>query len=322
MSLINDNDITTLRRYVRMSFTATPLKSMPDLDAAERKFLIPVLTQPVFDVLQAQVAGNSITWTTLLNLCRAVICPLAVYLDLPFLQASIEDGGLKTTHSDNKQAAHQWEYNKVRDALVEKGMAALEDLIDHLLISGATYNWSNDETKANIFRTGKDLSPRYISLHMPNVTFQYLKPLLNEVEDHFIRASIGDDTFETLRDISNPSAAEKVAMQLIKKCVAQYLLVRAVERMPVKITPHGLMSTLESSDGGEFQSNKTASETSLLRLMQAAQREGDAYHLQLKDHLNKHANATVFATYYNSEYYKAPVEVKEVNDDLKGSVVM
>jgi len=298
--LIKENDITTLRRYVKMSFTATAVKSMPDIDAAERKFLIPILTQPVFNALQAEVDANDATWSTLLNLCRAAIAPLALWLDLPFMQASIEDGGIKTTHSDNKEAAHQWEYRQIETALVNKGMAALEDLIDHLLVNGSNYEWQDRADDNSIFRTGKDFS-RYVYLHQPNLTFQQLKPLVKEVEDHFIRPAIGDAFYNSLALLSTPGEGEIKAIQLIKKAVANYTVVRAVERLPVKITPYGLMASLQNNTEGK--ADAPAKDNQLSLLMTSSQREADAYLFQLMEYLNKTASALVFNTFFTSAYY-------------------
>jgi hypothetical protein len=312
--LIKSTDIVTLKRYVRMTFLAKAVNSMPDMDAAERKFLKPILTQPVLNALQAQVDNNNITWNPLLNLCLAAAAPLAVWLDLPYLQSQITDGGLQST-SDN--APHQWEYNKIETALVNKGMAALEDLIDHLLENGSTYSWNNDDTKESFIRTGKEFS-KYVFLHQPNLTFQQLRPLIKEVEDHFIRPAIGDAFFEELRDKATPTNPEKVAQLLIKKTIAQYTVVRAVERLPVKITPNGLMATIQNNSEA-FNAEATASDSKLLLLMQAGQREGDAYQVQLMEYLNQTASTSIFNTYFTSTYYTAPyISRPDYNDYRRG----
>jgi hypothetical protein len=310
MPLINSTDIVTLRKYVRMSHTATAVKSMPDLDAAERKFLIPILTEEVFDELQEHVTNNTLPdeWKKLLNFCRAAVAPLAVWLDLPFIQSDLSDGGLKS--DDN--AAHQWEYREIEKALVNKGMAALEDLIEHLLKHGDDYSWVNEKTKESFFRTGTDMSPRYVWLSQPNLTFQQLIPLMREVEDHFIKPVIGLEFFEELRDKEEPNKEEEVAIELIKKAIAQYTVVRAVERMPVKITPFGLMATLQNNTEAS-NVEKPADKGQLDTFRASAQREADSYFLQLTTFLNTNASTTIFLTYYSGVYYKAPVTEEPVD---------
>lgn len=307
MPLIKDNDIVTLRKYVKMSFTTTSVNSMPDLDGAEREYLIPILGDEVYAELDDQVQTNTVTWGSLLNLCRAAIAPLAVYSDLPFMQASIEDGGIRTTATDHKQPVHQWEYKNIQQALLDKGSKALDQLIQHLLEKGDDYGWDNADTKASYFRTGADFN-KYAPIYQPNVTFQQLKPLIAEVEDHFIRAAIGDAFFEELRDKANPGKEEKYVYVLIKKAIANYTILRAVERLPVKITSYGLLATIENTSRESMPVTPAGSEQ-LNILMQSAQREGDSYHIQFMQFLNATAAAsdTVFTTFKNSTYYKPPV---------------
>lgn len=313
--LIKDNDIITLRKYVPMNFTATAVKSMPDMDAAERKFLIPILTQPVFDALQSQVDDNTITWASLLNICRAAAAPLAVWLDLPFRQAQLSDRGL----SSDDNAAHQWEFVRVETALVNKGMAALEDLIDHLILNATTYNWANEGVKESFIRTANEFD-NFVYLHQPNLTFQQLKPLMREVEDHYIKAAIGDDFFAELRDKANPTVNEQKAIRLIKKIIAQFTVVRAVERLPVRITPSGLMASLQNNTEGNTET--PAAGSAIDRLMKSANREGNAYQMELMQLLNTYASDSVFTTFFNSEYYTAPVEVYQNNFNRRGVIGM
>lgn len=316
MALIKENDIVTLRKYVKMSFTTSAVNSMPDLESAERDYLLPIVGTDVYQDLLQQVADNNILWPALLTLCRAAIAPLAVWADLPFMQASIEDGGIKTTFSDHKQAAHQWEYKEIEQALINKGSKILDQLIEHLLIHGAGYGWVNADTTASFFRTGSDFS-KYAPIHQANLTFQQLKPLIAEVEDHFIRAAIGNDFFEELRDKQAFTQQEKYAYTLIKKATAQYTIVRAAERLPVKITPYGLLATIENASRETRPATPAAGDQMAL-LLQSAQREGDSYHVQLKNFLNLNASATLFTTYFTSSYYSAPVVTVADNSYPRG----
>lgn len=312
MPLIKDNDIVTLRKYVKMSFTTTAVNSMPDLDSAEREYLVPILGSEIYNALVLQVENDNITWNALLTLCRAAIAPLAVWADLPFMQASIEDSGIKTTHSDHKEAAHQWEYKEIEQALINKGSKILDQLIEHLLIRGADYGWNNADTKSSYFRTGSDFN-KYASIYQANLTFQQLKPLIAEVEDHFMRAALGDAFFEELRDNAQPNQQEKYAYELIKKAIAQFTIVRAVERLPVKITPYGLLATIENASR-ETRPATPATTDQITLLLQSAQREGDSYQIQLMAYLNVKASASLFASFFNSTYYTKPTVIVPFED--------
>jgi hypothetical protein len=313
MALIND--LATLRKFVKFAFTTTE-KNLPDIAGAEREYLLPILGLELLQKLRDQVTGNNITWPFLIELCRAVIAPLAFYNDLSLIQTSIEDSGLKTTSSDHKEAAHQWEYKEVQATLVGKGSKALEMLIDHLVAKGSDYNWTDLSVEKLIFKTGKEFA-QFVYLNQPNLTFHQLKPLVAEVQDHFIKSGIGEDLFENLITASNPSTEEKKAILLIKKTVANYTIARATERLPVKITPAGVLVSLDSE-----YANATAGDTRLSALEASSMRDGESYYLQLKEYLNKAASATVFKEYFNSELYTPKTERPDGNDSRRGIAVI
>ena len=57
---------------------------------------------------------------------------MAVFHNLPLVQAIITDMGLKTMSSDTMQSAHRWEYKEVREELQNKAGFAAERLIEYL----------------------------------------------------------------------------------------------------------------------------------------------------------------------------------------------
>jgi hypothetical protein len=307
-----------------MRFTATGKGSLPDIDAAERKYLVPILTPFFYKELQAQANVGPVVWDELLTLCRAAAAPLAVALDLPFIQAQIGDSGLKTTNNPNEEAAHQWEYDKVEKGLLNKGMAALEDLLEHLLsetytieVNGSSVNWSNGEATESFIRTGKDFT-RFATIYQPNYTFLLLKPLMVEVEDHIVRPLISAEFFEALRDVIDLSKEERAVSQLIKKMIAHYTIAKAVGRLPVAITPNGLMGSVQNNSDA-FNMEKPATDSPLSLLKSSSEKEAENYKVQLMDRLYAYATLPAFNKFKNSSAYKPRVvNTTQINDSLTG----
>src|SRR5205085_10301872 len=104
MNLISD--IATLRRYVRISATSSEEIVLPEFDMPEQKFLVPILTQATYDALITNITVEA--WAKLLSFSRAFIAPIAVYYDLPFLQATVTDTGMKVLHSETMTNAPKW----------------------------------------------------------------------------------------------------------------------------------------------------------------------------------------------------------------------
>lgn len=318
-------DIATLRRYVRISYTQATEKNLPDISYAEREYLMPILGMQLYSALDASIttppAANPAVWSQLLDYCRAAVAPLAVWLELPFLQAQLEDGGLKTTRSEYKDAAHQWEYLQIQNALLDKGMKALEFILEFLPTQKNVFNWSYPGERT-LIRTGKELS-LFVGIDQPNLTFELMRPILLEVEDHFIKNSIGEPFFDYLNSLDTyQSPSDKKAAQLTKKAVAHYSIARALERLPVRITRAGVLATLQNSNN-DTQANPTAKETQIDTLKTSSESLGNSYLLQLLDYLNAQANAQTFTLFFESEFFKGVQQrsyAQDVNNNLAGFV--
>ena len=89
--------------------------------------------------------------------------------------------------------------------------------------------------------------------------------------------------------------------------------------MPVKITPNGLMATLQTNSEA-VNKDVPAKDNALERMEKSARRDGDAYHVELLSHLNKKASSNLFKKYFESEHYKPIVVPVDGNDHRNGIV--
>ena len=307
-------DIATFKRYVKYNFTSTTT-ALPDTAPAERKFVLPFLGNTLYASLQSQVDANNITNTALLDIVRAAAAPLSVLMDLPLLQTQLGDTGLRTLLSEQTQAAHRWEYNEVKAMLEEKGMQALEDLLNHLEANAQTYEWELPVQFVLLFKTGSEFK-KYYPLQYPARTFMMLQPLIEEVEELFIKPSIGAAFFEELRDEANAEDELLAAQKYMKRCVANLTVMRAMEKLPVRLTPYGLLVTLDSAPDQPYQGDGTASTQQMGLQHAAVKRDGESYLNKLVAYLNEKASEDLFETYYGSEYYKAPSTETKVNPNI------
>ena len=110
--------IETLRKYVKLSATSTSAVMLPDFDMPEWKYLVPILGNDLYAQLGDNIAAEG--WGKLLDMCRAIVAPMAVYHDLAFLQATLTDTGIKVMSSESMQSAPKWVYREVRESLLEK----------------------------------------------------------------------------------------------------------------------------------------------------------------------------------------------------------
>jgi len=305
MALITN--FATFKQFVRYNFSAEDINSLPNTAPAEREFILPLIGQTLYDDLKAQVLADVITKPDLLELVRAAIAPLTVFQDLPVLQSQLGDTGLRTLFSENTQAAHRWEYNEVKDYLEDKGCKALDQLIQYLFTNKTTLAWTPPATMCNTFKTGSAFNV-YYTLKYPERTFFTITDNVKQVEDQYISSSIGEEFFVALIAKDAPSAAEKVAIDLIKKAVANLTVMKVITKKPVKISPHGLFVSIGDAVDDKYPKDKTAGMAQYGYQLQAAERDGESYLQKLKEYLNTNASAEVFTAYFGSDYYEDPAE--------------
>jgi hypothetical protein len=300
-------DKNTARLYVRINFI-NDNSSLPDFDLAAQRFLVPIIGQELYDQLTADDAYPE---DPLLAKCRSVLAPLGYLMELATIQTQITDSGLRTANTENLQSAHRWEYNEVKEHLADKGAYALENLLQYLFANKDSLTvWTDSDQYTEmaklIFVNGTDFCKYFRVLHPYRVWWE-LRPLISEVEDFYIKSAIGEEFFNELKELEDPSPAEKKVIDLIKKAVAQTTIVKAIEKMAVRITPQGFTVLISAANNDAANAGDEApKDNQLSMLYDSCQRSGDAYLVQLKEYLNENAAADVFTTFFESELYVSP----------------
>jgi hypothetical protein len=306
--------ISEVKEYVKVNFTNSS-SSLPYMTKAEERFLLPILGPTLYAAVMADTPDAA--YDQLITYCKYAVAPLAYLLELPFIQTQLTDSGLRTAENENYTAAHKWEYEKVAAGLEEDGCWALERLIKYLFDNASTLSWSPSDEYKIIFQSAAEFK-KFYPLHQPFRTFESLRPLITQIQDQYIIASIGDDFFEELRVYAGADANHLKAIVLIKKAVANLTIMRAVEVMSVRVTREGFTVQLSDSEtASTAQANAPENQLSMTR--NQCQLNGESYLNELKEFLNETATASVFAAYFGSDNYTDPtVEVEDQNTNRKG----
>jgi hypothetical protein len=321
------NDKNLVKEFVRINFINST-SSFPNWEVAEQRHLLPLIGDEMYAKLVAIAADNAANDQDkeLLKKARAIIVPIAYAIDLPFIQTQITDAGLRTISTDNMQASHRWEFNEAREGLMEAGAFAIENLLKFLFKHKADYaEWTGSEEftalNALLFKTAADFA-YYFPLAQPFRLFWDFRPLIKEVQDFYIVPAIGEEFFKELMEVAAPPDEEKAAIIIIKKAVAQYTIIKAIEKRSTQIGTQGFtVKVLGASNDSVDSDKQDAPDSRLSLLYSACERAGDSYLLQLKEYLNKKASAEVFSTYFESDLYEAPAtEQVNPNDNRRGIV--
>lgn len=284
-----------------------------DMNAAEERFLVPILGQELYETLLDEVDGfDASDYKELIKKCRRALAPLAYWLDLPNIQSGITDRSAGTFTSQNMEPMHRWEYEALRKNLEEKGSYALDKLIEHLFANAEAYNWTSPAEYKTIIKSGAEFK-NYYPVYQPHRIFENLRPFVTHVEETIVRDLIGDDFFEELRDNTDPTEEETKALKLLKFAVANYTIHAAAAKLPVRISAEGFTTALNVATDSTDPEQQMARAKEVDILRDAAMQDGDAYATLLKNYLNKEASESVFATYYASDKYKAPSDEEETD---------
>lgn len=316
MALITQ--IAILRKYVKISATSTNTVVLPDFDIPEWKYLVPILGEALYAELTTNIAVG--TYARLLDLSRGIVANMAMFHDLAFLQATITDTGIKTMSSDTMQSAPKWVYKEVREGLLEKASFYAERLVEYLLSPGedAPFSWNNTDIKNSLFKTGKDFSAVH-PLYQPYRTFLQLQPVIKEVEDHYIRTSIGGSFYDAFKSAALDTQLKKDLYDLLRFAVANLTIAKAVESLSVKVTAFGFTVKMADDVDDPYNQESTGTDRQLEMKRSAALETGTRYLQQAKALLNAKASAEIFTDYFSSDKYISPAVTAAVdpveNDD-------
>lgn len=291
-----------LRQYVKVTFTAAT-DTLPDIVAAENTFIVPIIGSTLLNESIA-AAPNSLK-ANLCNLIRAAVAPLSYWLDLATIHVQIGSAGLGVNRSDNQDPVHRWEYEQLKESLAEKGAAALEAMMQYLYINKTALGWTIPDGYGSIIKTGDEFK-KYYFIHQPYRTFEMLRPLLNEVEDQYLVSSIGQETFDFLKNYTEQNAITLAAVRLLKKAAVNYTINKAVELLPIKITVNGFTVALKEQNDKTDQGQQIASDSQFGRLSDSTLRNANSYMKELRDLLDTNATDQLFGAYKSSKYYTSP----------------
>lgn len=295
---------------------------MPDFEAAEKKYLIPKIGMALYSQILTAYNGSTLTTieTSLLQKLQRMVAPLAYYDDLPMMHVLLTETGVRKVQTDNMPNVYRWEFDKLEKSLANKGYQAEEDLFEFLEENkGQFASWTSSTQyqarNAQLIRTATEFNALY-RLQQPYRTFNALVPVMSMIEDMYLIPTIGDTFLTELKGKPNPSSDEKIVIADLKKAMAHLTLLHSFEKMTVQITEDGASIYDRYADRGSSESAQPTPDMSQF-VKNALKRDGNRYLSKAKSYLNAKASATVFATFYTSEFYTAPVEPVDRNKDKK-----
>ena len=108
--------------------------SLPDIEAAEEKYIIPKIGKVLYTELLTAYENDTLTpiQEKLLLKVQKPLAAFSYYDDLAVQHAVITDTGVRKISTDAMPTAYRWEFDGVKDTLAQKGHQGMESLLHFL----------------------------------------------------------------------------------------------------------------------------------------------------------------------------------------------
>lgn len=309
--------VTEIKKYIPVAYANSDTR-LPDFIQAEQRYLLPVLGNSLYQILQTAYTDNTLTTAQakLLSSCQAVIAPFAYVLDAPFMQVSLTNNGMQRADAENARGAFKWEYREVLNALTDRGYAAQQALILFLTANASDFpDWAtsdyNEPSGFKLIRNGDELG-RVLPIAQPQRAFLLLKPLFNHLNDLYIQPVLGLDFYTAFSNkvaMGTLNALEQLLLVKLRMACAHLVMKLAQMHLTISFSAEGFTvreGTLPTEDGND--NRKDPGMDRGITFAHQMEQQGLLLLQQVIDYLNANASATQFTEYFNSTFYQNPNE--------------
>lgn len=251
---------------------------MPNMAAAEYKYLVPLIGTDLYTDLQTKFTANTLSLieTTLLGYIRSMTVAAAYMDEVARDVVKFNDNGLQRNVVP-EQRIYGWEYKEAKQGITDLYFDNMEILLRWLYDNKSSFAlWTDsDEYKAYdalLIKNGTDFNKQY-QLYQPMRNYWQLRGIVQDVQDNYHSLALGSGLLTYFVNLTSPTDAEKDILRSLKKAMAFFTIYRACRMHSVRFSSSGF--TIASSEVEAESSSQTASSLTQLQMhMNAAEQDG------------------------------------------------
>jgi hypothetical protein len=121
-----------LAKYVEINANSKFQFFSPSVRTAERRFLVPVLGNKLYDKLAQALAGSdplSADLQAVADLAQEAVANLALSMAVTRLAVTMDENGARRNESEKVKSAFQYQEINLRESYIRAGYDALDDLL-------------------------------------------------------------------------------------------------------------------------------------------------------------------------------------------------
>lgn len=257
---------------------------LPNFQRTEYKYIVPIIGPTLYASLVTAYEGNTLDadQLVLVKHLRLIIAAYAYKDELGLSVLTIGDGGAKKVSQGATEPVRGWEVQRLENTLIDAAMDGTEIVLNYLFDNAATYTeWTDSEQyskiKSLLIKTATDFNDK-CTLFRPQRSYFLMKAVLYDVQRLFIEETIGKDLLVYLRDKVTPTDKEVICIDLLKKSLAFYTLMKAAKQFSVAFTDGGFTILGEKSNNSMENGLNQPIDMELLRMkIDECDTEGGSY---------------------------------------------
>lgn len=263
--IIPDKD--TLRQHVAVpaSFDFEAFRST--VFQAQEQHLAPILGEPLLAQLYTHSlnpVGLTPEQSELLNRCQYALANLALVLFIPILDVGITAAGLTVTRSETTAPASQARVDQLKTQLLKSAGIGFDKVLDFLEANEATFTaWSTEakeSTRTTFLRKTEQMNAALVH-NVGRFIFWRLRPIIEKVEERYIRPLLRSAQFDALRTkIKNGDALttqEAGLLRRVRMAVANLAMADGAQQIGLIVDQSGIYNRFEVAvgAGASFEKN-------------------------------------------------------------------
>lgn len=319
------NSTEEVQKYIPLTVSFEWDNLRPFLERAETKYLLPLLGKSFlkelkeFDASGEDSGSGSVSGSgsgtncsdqkeEVVNKVERALANLSVFMMLPVHQVQIDSSGVHIVTGDNRKTAFQWQIVDMQREFANTGYEVLDELLAYLEEHESCFDtWTNSDAytkfKDSFIRTASEFSKHFF-INDSRRTFLELQPVMQKVEDFWIKPTLGDDYFEHLKNAlkkDNVGSEDQKVIDKLKPAIANLTAAKGMSQLAIEVKFSGIVLN-EFAD--EVRQEKSAEDKRIYDLQKSAHQDGEVYLKMVVDFLNE--NAEDYPKYKNSDQYTDP----------------
>ena len=270
--------LVEVQKYITASSSTSKDRLWPFVEAAERKYILPVLGNDSYNDLQlfynargswssGSIGSGEDTVKTreLLRLVQLSEINLAYFIGFDLLNARISDQGFQRAETDNFKGVYKYQEENIRSYFKNTGFNGLDDVLQYLEDNIEYFpEWEDSEAftlrKTSFIKDTKTFN-RICDIGNSRLIFLRLQPFIQQVLDIDIKLLLGNTIWTNLNSelAKNNPAADYVALAAELQKPLAFLSVALLVKNTGTLTEKGLF--FEGKMSG-FPDNTTSSPAS------------------------------------------------------------